>query len=177
MGEQSSALPQPFKPLRIAIEYWALLGGLLLIGVVLITAWSLVCDILWKTPVPGENEIVQVGIAVAVFAFLPYCQLTGANVSADIFTSRAAPRMIAFLTLIGSLAAVLFSILLVYTKWQALLDYREFLETTAIMQFPIWTAFVPILVSLVLLAIAAAISIYESLDDMRTGRSHAPSLH
>ena len=177
MGEQASALPQPFKPLRMIIEYWALLGGLLLIAVVCTTAWSLIRDIIWNTPVPGENEIVQVGIAVAVFAFLPYCQLTNANISADIFTSKMGPRAIAVLTLIGALVALLFSLLLVYTKWNALQDYREFVETTAIMQFPIWMAFVPILASLALLVMAAAISIYESFDDMRTGRSRDPALH
>lgn len=170
-------MPQPFPVLRRIIEYWALLGGALLIGVVLVTSWSLLTDILWSKPVSGENEIVQAGIAVAVFAFLPYCQLTGANISADIFTSRLSARSIAVLTLIGSLTALAFSILLIWKTWDGLLDYHELLETTPIMQFPIWLAFIPILISIVLLTIAAAISVQESLSDFRAGRIRPPIMH
>jgi TRAP-type C4-dicarboxylate transport system permease small subunit len=162
---------------RRIIAWWALLGGFLLLGVVLVTAWSLVRDIIWSTPVPGENEIVQVGIAVAVFAFLPYCQITGANISADIFTSGLGARGIAVFTLIGSLVALAFAGILVWRTWDGLLDYQELLETTPIMQFPIWYSFVPILISIALLVVAAAISVYDAFDDFRTGRSHAPALH
>ncbi len=177
MSQSELVVPQPFMAMRRIIEYWALLGGALLIGVVLVTAWSLLTDILWSKPVSGENEIVQVGIAVAVFAFLPYCQLTGANISADIFTSRLGARAIAILTLIGALTALSFSVLLVWRTWDGLLDYRELLETTPIMQFPIWVAFVPILISIVLLTIAAAISVYESFDDFRAGRIRPSVMH
>lgn len=166
-----------FAPLRKLIEIWALLGGILLLGVVLVTAWSLLTDIVGSRPVPGENEIVQVGIAVAVFAFLPYCQLSGANISADIFTSRTGPRAIAVFTLIGALVALAFSIILAWRTWDGLLDYHELLETTPIMQFPLWYAFVAVFLSIVLLVIAAAISVYESFEDFRTGRERAPLIH
>ena len=173
----AATVPEPYQPLRKIIEYWALMGGLVLACVVLTTAWSLLTDIVLQKPVPGENEIVQVGVAIAVFAFLPYCQLTGANISADIFTARAGPRAIAILTLMGALTALVFSGILVWRSWAGLLDYRELLETTPIMQFPLWMAFVPILISVVLLALAALISILDSWNDFREGRIRAPMMH
>ncbi|MCC2097036.1 MAG: TRAP transporter small permease [Hyphomicrobiales bacterium] len=170
--------PEPkFRFVRKIIEWWALLGGVLLLGVVLVTAWSLFRDILWAKPVTGENEIVQVGIAVAVFSFLPYCQMTGANISADIFTARTGARVIALLTLLGSLVALVFACILVWRTWAGLLDYREYLETTPIMQFPIWMAFVPILISIVLLVLASALSVHEAIDDFRNRRERAPMMH
>jgi TRAP-type C4-dicarboxylate transport system permease small subunit len=177
MSETAGAAQFKFNFVRKLIEYWALLGGVLLLGVVLVTAWSLFRDIVWSQPVTGENEIVQVGIAVAVFSFLPYCQLTGANISADIFTARLGARVIALLTLLGAAVALVFACILVWRTWAGLFDYREYLETTPIMQFPIWMAFIPILISIVLLVLASAISIYEAIDDFRAGRERAPMLH
>ena len=46
-------------------------------------------------PFPGDFELTEMGVAVAAFSFLPYCQLTGANVTADIFTSGASRAWIA----------------------------------------------------------------------------------
>ena len=177
MSQPTSPIPVRFQPARKIIEYWALLGGAVLACVVLTTAWSLLMDILFHKPVPGENEIVQVGVAIAVFSFLPYCQLTGANISADIFTARAGARTIAILTLLGAATAFVFSTILVWRSWAGLLDYRELLETTPIMQFPLWVAFIPILVSMVLLVLAAAITIHESFDDFRNDRIRTPVMH
>ncbi|MBM3607033.1 MAG: TRAP transporter small permease [Alphaproteobacteria bacterium] len=177
MGDQDNKRPETFVFLRKLIEIWALLGGAVLLGIVATTSWSLIRDILWKTPVQGENEIVQVGLAVAVFAFLPLCQVTGANITADIFTSRSGPRTIAVLTMIASLVAFVFALLLVWRSWDGLLDYRELNETTAIMQFPIWTAFIPILMSLALLVVASAISIHDAWDDYKALRMPDPILH
>src|SRR3546814_20911353 len=70
---------------RAAITAWALLGGLVLVAVVLINVLSVIGGVVWR-PFPGDFEMTEIGIAVAAFAFLPYCHLTGANVNADIFT-------------------------------------------------------------------------------------------
>src|SRR5687768_4670034 len=98
--------------LRKVIELWALLGGLLLLAVVLVNVASLAGNIAFHQPVPGDFEIVEVGVAVSVFMFLPYCQLTGANVTADIFTAWAGPRLLAILALIASVVALVVAILL-----------------------------------------------------------------
>ena len=45
-------------------------------------------------PLLGDSELIEFLCGIAVFAFLPYCQLRGANVIVDFFTSRCrrAPR-------------------------------------------------------------------------------------
>jgi TRAP-type C4-dicarboxylate transport system permease small subunit len=151
---------------RRAIELWALAGGLLLLAIVLMNAYSLVADILFRRPLPGDFELVEVGVAVAAFTFLPYCQITGANVTADIFTQGAGPRVVAFLALLSALIAFAFSLLLIWRMSLGLLDFLQYRETTAIMQFPIWVAYIPILMSLVMLALAAVISVRDALTGM-----------
>ncbi|MFV0474195.1 MAG: TRAP transporter small permease [Pikeienuella sp.] len=143
------------------IHAWALIGGVLLLAVVLMNVVSVVGAAVW-VPFPGDFEMTEVGVAVAVFSFLPYCQLTGANVTADIFTMRASRRWVAIFRFAASVTAFCFAGLLIWTMWGGMESQREYGYVTTILQFPIWTAFVPILVSLALLLVAAAISIGEA---------------
>lgn len=152
------------------ITFWALLGGVLLLLVVLMNVVSVVGAVVWR-PFPGDFEMTEVGIAVAAFSFLPYCQLTDANVTADIFTARASARTVAFLKLVASVVAFFFALLLVWRMYYGMLDQRDYGYTTAILQFPTWIAFVPILISLALLAVAALITFLETGRQVATGAS------
>jgi len=148
--------------LRRVIEWWALAGGIILLGVALMTAWSAASGWLLGKPLAGDFELTEIFVAVAIFAFLPYCQLTDANVTADLFTARAGPRAIAAFTLFAALLALAIAVLLTWRTWAGLLDYRRYVETTAILKIPIWTAYVPALASLLLLILACLVSLRDS---------------
>lgn len=150
-----------------AITLWALLGGVVLLLVVAMNVASVLGMIVWK-PFPGDFEMTQVGVAVAVFAFLPYCQLTDANVTADIFTARASPRTLALLRGLASLIAMGFAAILLWRMYAGMLDQKAYDYTTAIVQFPIWLAFLPILVSLALLVAASALTLVQSVGTAAT---------
>lgn len=156
---------------RRAVEMWALAGGLLLVAIILMNAWSLVADILFGKPLAGDFELVEVGVAVAAFAFLPYCQITGANVSADIFTQNARPSVVATLSAIASAIALAFAALLLWRMALGLVELLEFRETTTIFGFPLWLAYVPILASLALLVVAALVSLHDAVSGTRTPAS------
>jgi TRAP-type C4-dicarboxylate transport system permease small subunit len=154
--------------IRRMIELWALAGGLLLLAVVLVNVASLAGNIAFNQPVPGDFEIVEVGVAVSVFMFLPYCQITGANVTADIFTAWAGPRLLAVLAFIASVVALIVAVLLLWRMSNGLLDYRQYREVTTIYQFPIWYAFIPILISLALLVVSSLITLLDAMRSART---------
>lgn len=160
-GANSNDRAGLFGLARFVITGWALLGGLVLLAVVLMNVYSVVGGVFWK-PFPGDFEMTQVGIVVAAFAFLPYCQITDANVTADIFTSKASPRWVAVFSLLASLVALAFSGLLLHRMYAGMLDRHEYGYTTTILQFPEWIGYVPILFSLALLAIASLITLIES---------------
>lgn len=50
----------------------------------------------WATSsgLPGDFEMVQMAVALAIFSFLPYTQLRRGNMLVDTFTSRLPPRAI-----------------------------------------------------------------------------------
>jgi TRAP-type C4-dicarboxylate transport system permease small subunit len=153
---------------RRLIEGWALLGGVLLLAIVLMNTWSVVSLSALGFPVPGDFEMVEMGVAIAAFSFLPYCQLTGANVTADIFTARASPRWVALFSLLAAIVAAFFSVILIWRMSDGMASYVEYEEVTTILGIPLWTAFPPILVSLALLIAAAAITLDEAIRGMRS---------
>ena len=147
---------------RRVIEWWALLGGIVLLGMALMTTWSAATGFAFAKPLPGDFELTEILVAVAAFAFLPYCQLTDANVTADLFTARAGRRAVAAFALFAALLAVGYGVLLAWRTWAGLLDYRQFVETTAILKIPIWTAYVPAVASLALLVLACLITLRDA---------------
>lgn len=159
----------PAGPVHRLIEWWALLGGAVLLGIALLTAWSTATGFIFGKPLPGDFELTQILVAVAVFSFLPYCQLTDANVTADLFTAGAGPRTVAALRLLAALLALGISVLLTWRTWAGMLDYRQFVETTAILKIPIWTAYVPAVASLVLLVLACAIMLVKNARALMRG--------
>jgi TRAP-type C4-dicarboxylate transport system permease small subunit len=159
---------------RSAIRLWALLGGLVLVALVLMTAASAVSNLLFRKPFPGDFEIVKHGIAIAAFAFLPYCQLTQSNVTVDVFTDRMSDRAKAVMVLVASLIAAATAIVLFRQMWFGMLDYIRYGEAMVSVPIKLWTAFPPALVSLALLLVAAAITAGESWLKIR--RAPQPAL-
>ena len=154
---------------RIVIETWALAGGCVLLALVLMNVESVVASALFSAPFPGGYEMTQVGVAIAAFSFLPYCQMTGANVTADIFTSGVSKRTEAIFALVASLLALGFALLLAWRMWAGMLDQRTYDYTTTILQFPHWLAFIPILISLALLAVAALMTLSDAAREAKRG--------
>ncbi|MBO6901223.1 MAG: TRAP transporter small permease subunit [Rhizobiaceae bacterium] len=168
-----------FLAVRKATGWWALVGGLVILGVVAVNVYSVALIILFDRPFPGVHEIVQVGVAIGMFMFLPYCQITGANVTADIFTANLGRRALARLAALGALFALLLAVLLLWRMFFGLQDLQTYRETTAIHQVPLWYAYVPILISLLLMAVSALLNLLETRavtdredegDPMREGR-------
>jgi TRAP-type C4-dicarboxylate transport system permease small subunit len=149
------------------ITGWALLGGVMLLAVVLMHTWSVI-GTQFGMPFPGDFEMTEIGVAIAAFSFLPYCQLTGANVTADIFTSGLSQRSVAVLSLAGSLVALAFSLLLLWRMYAGMLDQKNYNYETAVLQFPNWLAWPPILFSLALLAVASIVTLRDSFRQARS---------
>lgn len=79
--------PEVPRALSVIVKGIALVGGGLILGAALLVCTSV--SLRWATSfsVPGDFELVQIAMALAVFAFLPYCQLRRGNISVDTFTA------------------------------------------------------------------------------------------
>lgn len=155
---------------RRIIEGWALLGGVLLVIIALMNTWSVISLSVLGFPVPGDFELVEMGVAVAAFSFLPYCQLKGANVTADIFSAGASPATIAAFTLLAAVVAAFFSVILLWRMSDGMVSYLRYEVVTTILNVPLWIVFPPILASLALLVLGAAVTLHEAIRKMRPGK-------
>lgn len=161
--------------LAAGIRFWALIGGAITLALSVMTALSALSNIFFGKPFSPDHELVKHFIAIAIFMFLPYCQLTGSNVTVDIFTEGMSERGKAAMAAFSSLFALAFSLLLLRQMYLGFFSYLRFPEVTPVLKLPLWTAFPPILVSLALLAAAALITLIEGWQGFRSGRrSSAP---
>ena len=69
----------------------ALAGGVLLLALAVLVTVSVIARWLTSRGIPGDFELMQIGLALAVFAFMPLCQLRGGNLFVDTFTTRLPP--------------------------------------------------------------------------------------
>jgi TRAP-type C4-dicarboxylate transport system permease small subunit len=167
--------PPPGRPRWIAalaavIRYWALLGGLITLALSIMTAFSALSNLFFAKPFAADHELVKHFIAISIFMFLPYCQLTGSNVTVDIFTEGMSEKAKSAMVAFSSLFALAFAGLLLRQMYLGLFSYMRFPESTPVLHLPLWTAFPPILFSLGLLIVAALITLVEGWQGFRSGR-------
>lgn len=126
-------------------------------------------------PVNGDYEIVEAGIAFAIFSFLPLAQITGAHATVDVFTSFLPERPNRFLTAGAELLFALVLVIIAVQLWQGTLSKFERHQTTFLLQFPVWWAYAASLVGAVM---AAVVSVYVAVlrvVEFVTGRRIAPA--
>jgi TRAP-type C4-dicarboxylate transport system permease small subunit len=66
----------------------AVAGGVLMIAVAALVTMSVLLRWITDSGISGDFELVQIGLAVSIFAFLPICALRRGNVMVDTFTGR-----------------------------------------------------------------------------------------
>lgn len=108
-------------------------------------------------PILGDFELVEAGMAFAIFAFLPITQLSGAHAKVDVFTSGLGPKVNRSLATFWSIVMAVIIVLIAWRLYAGLQDKLRYGETTYLIQFPIWWAYAA---SLVAAVAAAIVSLY-----------------
>ena len=152
----------------------ALLGGLVLFALTLLTVISVVGRAVFSAPIPGDFELVELGMAVAIFAFLPYCQIVRGNVIVDLFTSKASARTRALLDGVGNLLFTAIAALLTWRVALGGLEIRSYHETTMVLQVPVWWGYVPAVAFLAFLTVVCAYTVWRSVLEYRGAFVEAP---
>ena len=151
---------------------WAVLGGVVLVALMLMTVTSVAMRAVLGFPILGDYELVEIGTAIATFAFLPYCHQAGGNVVVDFFTERASARVKHGLGALGSLLLAIVAAALLWRMPLGAYDFFHHHEVTTNLGIPRWWAFPPILISLALLALVALVAFGR---DLRAAADADPS--
>jgi TRAP-type C4-dicarboxylate transport system permease small subunit len=156
MQVHDSVVSTPFSRLLGALSaFSALFGGTVLVGLALMVCASIALRATGFSPIQGDFELLQVGLAVAVGGFLPWCHLKGSNIYIDFVTARASTRTQLRLE---AFAGVLVAIMMALVSWRAgagALAAKASGEVTMIRGFPLWISYMLMTPGLVLTSLVA----------------------
>ena len=146
----------PFSTLLVGLcAVSALFGGTVLVGLALMVCASIVLRATGFSPIQGDFELLQIGLAVAVGGFLPWCHLKGSNIYIDFVTARASTRTQQRLE---AFAGLLVAIMMALVAWRAgagALAAKASGEVTMIRGFPLWISYMLMTPGLVLTSLVA----------------------
>jgi TRAP-type C4-dicarboxylate transport system permease small subunit len=158
MDESLTAPRVPADPigrsLYRASEWFALAGGAIFVGIAMMSVASIASRALFSRPIQGDYELVQAGCAVFVALCLPICQMVGANIIVDFFTTRARPATRRRLDAIGALLLGLVMALVAWRLAAGTLSMRAAGETTTILGWPVWYTYALMVPGVALTALA-----------------------
>ena len=166
---QSSTRSDPIgRVLTRVSRVFVIVGGISLTAAGFLTVASVAGRYFLNSPIPGDFELVETACALAVFSFLPYCQLQKGNVLVDFFTYRLSPRSRGLLDSLSALIYTGIAALLTWRLWVGGLDLLRTNEQTIVLEIPRAYNFIFIMPCMALLVAVSAYTIwhhFESAED------------
>ena len=151
------------RALELAAKAFAFAGGAVMVAMLGMSVASIAGRAVWGKPVQGDFELVQLGCAVGIAAFLPWCQWRRGNIIVDFFTTRLPPRAQAILDGIGALLLALVMALVAWRATDGALSVYASGERAMISRYPQWIGYAALVPSLALTAVVGFYTAWESL--------------
>ena len=143
----------------------AVAGGCVVVAITLVTTVSIVGRWLFNSPLLGDTEVVEYGMAIVVASYLPICMWRGANIIVDFFTARASEATQRGLDRFGALLLALVMGLMTWRTGVGGLNAWTSQTGSMIMGFPEWIVYVGMLPPLALTALIALVQAVRGFDD------------
>ncbi len=131
---------------EVLARFLALAGGAVLISLTLLTCISIVGRALIPLdiglgPIRGIYDMTEIGVAAAVFAFLPWAQLREAHARVDLFQWAIPVKADQSLDLLFNVAMAFAASVGTYRLYLGMRDKLSYGETTLIAQIPVWQGY------------------------------------
>jgi TRAP-type C4-dicarboxylate transport system permease small subunit len=142
-----------YKMLGTLAKACAILAGVLLTVITLMTCLSVMGRNTTGTTLVGDFELTGVAAGAAIALFLPWCQLRRGNIIVDFFTARASERTNAALDRIGAFVLGLCMALLAWRTVLGGLSAWSTQSATMMLGFPEWIVYTLMVPPLILTAL------------------------
>lgn len=150
--------------LDLLARLFALLAGLLLTAVTLMTCASLIGRNTTGWTIIGDFELTGAAAGAAIAMFLPLAQLRRGNIVVDFFTTRASAATRHTLDRWG---AALLAVMMVLMTWRSTVGGLSAWQTqaeTMMLGLPEWIVYVGLVPPLALTALIAAVQAVRGFD-------------
>lgn len=146
----------------------ALAGGAVLLCIIVLTCVSIAGRALVPFdigigPIRGIYDMTEIGMAAAIFAFLPWAHLTEANARVDLFEPVMPTLLNRFLDLLFNIAMLVVAVFGTWRLYLGMQDKLAFGETTLIAQIPVWQGYAASLVGGIGFIFIAAFCVLRAL--------------
>ena len=171
--------------LEACARWLAIGGGVVLVSIALMTVASVLGRALifiGLAPVKGDYELVEMGVAIAVFSFLPWCQLMRGHVTVDVLVDQFPVRLKLILTLLGNIALAIAATLIAWRlgagmeerlpwRWAGGFAFEKnwAMEETYELGLPFWIGYALALIGAALFALTALYTVWRSVNEMAGG--------
>lgn len=175
----------------------AIIGGFVLIAIIVLTTLSIVGRSLNKFmhsdfatsvlggfanrviemgvgEINGSYELLESGVAFAIFAFFPICQLYNAHATVDVFTSALPPRA---LRVLRAFWEVVLSVTIIFISWRLYEGMQRYIgngETTFFLQMPVWWSYAASFTAACVACLTAIYCAILRVGEATTGRTLLP---
>jgi TRAP-type C4-dicarboxylate transport system permease small subunit len=133
----------------------AVLAGVLLVGITLLTCISVIGRDTIGKAIVGDFELVGVAAGAAIALFMPWCQIKRGNIIVDFFTNRASLPTQEKLDRIGALLVGLFMAAMTWRTSLGGLNAFQNQSGSMMLGFPDWITFAFMVPPLALAAVIA----------------------
>ncbi|WII95142.1 TRAP transporter small permease [Moraxella haemolytica] len=130
-------------------------GVAVLVGMCLLSTASVIGRSIFDAPIKGDVELVQIGCALSIAAFLPYAQMKKAHVIVDFFTLKAPVAVRKYLDIFASILLGLAALVLMWRSYFGAVSAFKHGTRTMILALPEWLAHITIAPGFFLLALTA----------------------
>jgi TRAP-type C4-dicarboxylate transport system permease small subunit len=145
----------------------ALAGGVIVCAMAALVTASVLARWVSGLPVSGDFEMVQMGAALAVFCFLPFCQAQRANIVVDTFTTRLSARARARIDAVWDVLYAIAMGVIGYAMLPGVAAAWRSGEETMVARVPLWPA---LALSTALTLLLACVAIWTAARLLRGSR-------
>ena len=158
---------------RIA-AWWALLGGLVLLAIVLVTVANVGAFGLDRIArlfggsvagLPGYEDFVRLAVSAAALMLFPYCQLRRGHLAIDLFVGLTSRRVQRLFDVVWPAATAALALFLAYWMLLGMAETRADGALSRVLGWPEWPFYLPGIASLLLWAAVAAAQVFQAADD------------
>ena len=131
----------------------AIVGGIVLVALTIMIVVSIVGRSLiglGLAPVSGDFELVEMGTAVAVLLVLPWTYLKGGHATVDLLYTHLPAWARRGVLMFSDLLMLAVWLLMTWKLFEGMLEKKQYMETTFILQMPLWWAYAACVVGAVI---------------------------
>ncbi len=125
-------------------RWTAIVGGLVLVALTLVIVASITGRTLIGAglgPVPGDFELVEMGTGIAVLFFLPWTYLKGGHATVDLLYTHLPAWAQRLVLVVSDLLMLAVWLLMTWKLYDGMMEKKQYMETTLILQTPLWWAY------------------------------------